>query len=194
MNAWEKPPSSGTRSVGFKLKAPESTTRSMDASDASFPVLSAHKIQDQQTQRAPSADKQPEESEAKRMSYREAAKSMPAPHVRQFIEPKDPDGIKDFPFLSHSLTRQYLKQPGSKLMLVLRGVSGSGKSTLVDRIKTLRTCGIQVDVTSADYLFEKTGTYRFERDRLGEAHESSKRECEKYCADPYSHIVGTKYL
>ncbi|GAV03678.1 hypothetical protein RvY_14070 [Ramazzottius varieornatus] len=179
LNAWDESATSGGPGGGASL-AFDST------SDTGFPSLSSRKVDGHLQQHAavPSA-----KTEAKPLSYRDVANSMPSPAVRQMSDPKDVAVAKDFPFLSHTLTRQYLKQPGSKLMLVLRGVSGSGKSTLVHQIKTLRNVGIHVEVASADYFFEQNGTYKFDKERLAEAHEFSKREAEKFCADPEAHIV-----
>lgn len=52
-------------------------------------------------------------------------------------------------------------------VLVLVGCAGSGKSTYSHK---LRDSGKKISVVSADLFFSKTGEYKFDATKLGEAH------------------------
>lgn len=66
-------------------------------------------------------------------------------------------------------------------MYVLRGVPGSGKSTFG------RTLGGVV--CSADHYFEKTGEYKFDPRRLGDAHRECYERARAACEDKVEIVV-----
>lgn len=57
-----------------------------------------------------------------------------------------------------------------KTVIVLRGVSGAGKSTAARELVRRADEYMSVRVVSADHYFEKSGTYKFDPTKLGEAH------------------------
>lgn len=68
-----------------------------------------------------------------------------------------------------------------KKVIILRGLPGSGKST---KAKTFG--GV---VVSADHYFEKTGTYIFDRTKLGSAHGECRSAFEKHITNGEPIIV-----
>ena len=66
----------------------------------------------------------------------------------------------------------------NKMLILLRGVSGAGKSTYAQRIraKLKGLCGLTCIVCSADDYFMKTGEYKYDRSKIGKAHEECKRQ------------------
>ena len=59
-----------------------------------------------------------------------------------------------------------------KQLVVMRGPSGSGKSTYTKKHFP------EAVVCSADHYFERGGSYKFDRTKLGAAHGYSKGKCE----------------
>lgn len=58
-----------------------------------------------------------------------------------------------------------------KNLIILRGLPGSGKSTLAQKFKDLGYKHLEAD----SYFVDKEGNYKFDRDKLGDAH--------KWCQD-----------
>lgn len=76
-----------------------------------------------------------------------------------------------------------------KKVIILRGIPGSGKSFYAKKLleealfqmKDLSSVGM--GICSADYYFEKSGEYKFDPSKLGEAH----AECFRFFIDSLNH-------
>ncbi|KAK4297821.1 hypothetical protein Pmani_029793 [Petrolisthes manimaculis] len=88
------------------------------------------------------------------------------PEKRMKGDLQDPE----IPILCDDHSIDYIQQ--SKVMLIMKGLPGSGKSYLADRI-----CRVyqNVVVCSADKYFMQDGEYKFDREKLKEAHENSQQ-------------------
>jgi predicted kinase len=65
-----------------------------------------------------------------------------------------------------------------KRLLILRSAPGGGKSTYANRVKAKMRglFGASVCIASADSYFIKNGTYRYDRAKIGKAHEECRKQ------------------
>ncbi|KAL7636013.1 UNVERIFIED_CONTAM: hypothetical protein RMT77_013831 [Armadillidium vulgare] len=76
----------------------------------------------------------------------------------------------DIPLLKCSETKNYASR--SKIMVIMKGLPGSGKSTIVNALSSFYPWSV---VCSADKFFQKHNTYKFDSNKLQEAHIFSKQ-------------------
>ncbi|XP_055355718.1 2',3'-cyclic-nucleotide 3'-phosphodiesterase-like isoform X2 [Paramacrobiotus metropolitanus] len=125
-------------------------------------------------------------------SYAQAAAHPPeAPPAPLAPLPPPPPDFLDFPFLKDPRTVEYLQQRGPRLMMILRGCPGSGKSLITGEVQRVLGEGVAVRVASADDFWRRNPAreYRFERERLPEAHEWCRMECERFCSVDHAQLV-----
>jgi predicted kinase len=68
-----------------------------------------------------------------------------------------------------------------KKVIILRGIPGSGKSTISSKYNGV--------ICSADHFFEKSGTYIFDREKLGEAHLECMKKFINLCISGEKNII-----
>lgn len=78
-----------------------------------------------------------------------------------------------------------------KRLIILRGAPGSFKSTYADRIKAKLKglFGISTVICSADSFFMKTGSYHYDRSKIGKAHEECQEFAKRACRDGVDVVV-----
>ncbi|XP_045611248.2 2',3'-cyclic-nucleotide 3'-phosphodiesterase isoform X1 [Procambarus clarkii] len=103
--------------------------------------------------------------------------------ISQSREQLDNEDYLRFPILLDKKTIEYAEK--SKVMIILKGLPGSGKSHIARRIQKVFSDCV---VCSADSYFMNDGVYKFDRDRLKDAHRSCQ---EKACdaAQRGSHVI-----
>ncbi|KAK8752534.1 hypothetical protein OTU49_006029 [Cherax quadricarinatus] len=77
----------------------------------------------------------------------------------------------NYPILLDEKTIKYCQM--SKVMVILKGLPGSGKSFIARRIQQLYPAAV---MCSADSFFMHDGVYKFDRDKLKEAHKSCQQK------------------
>ncbi|KAK7076085.1 hypothetical protein SK128_006482 [Halocaridina rubra] len=77
----------------------------------------------------------------------------------------------NFPVLMEDYTIDYVKR--NKLMVILKGLPGSGKTTISENLREVYT---DIVVCSADHYFMVDGVYKFDGEKLKEAHETCQEK------------------
>lgn len=76
----------------------------------------------------------------------------------------------------NTITKLY-EEVSNKTLLIMRGIPSSGKSTTIKQLVP------NDQIFSADKFFERSGTYVFDRNLLGVAHNTCKSGVEKAMSD-----------
>jgi len=72
-------------------------------------------------------------------------------------------------------------------LTIMRGLPGSGKSTIA---RAMDTCdGNTVVVSADDFFMDDDGNYKFDVERLGDAHENCKQLCAHYLSEGRDVVV-----
>lgn len=82
-----------------------------------------------------------------------------------------------------SFRKFLIENPAPKVLYIMRGISGSGKSTLAQRL------GTGGAVFSTDEFFMQGGSYNFDANKFGEAHQWNQQRAMKAMSEGVSPIV-----
>jgi 2',3'-cyclic-nucleotide 3'-phosphodiesterase len=77
-----------------------------------------------------------------------------------------------------------------KIMFINRGLPGSGKSTLSKKIAELYGVENTVICSGDDYFTDEQGNYKFDREKLAEAHETARQKAIAACLKGQSPVIA----